>query len=650
MAEDTQAKEVAMEMAEDARETTWEYRSFTAEMFKGNFAWDLMHPFPAQSEEDKKIGDELLVKVREVLENHVDPYVVDRDGEYSREALDALAEIGLFGMKIPKEYGGLGLSVQNYSRVLGLVGSYCGSTVTYLSAHQSIGVPEPLKSFGTEEQKQKFLPRLAKGEISAFALTEPNVGSDPAKMITWAEPSEDGSYYILNGDKLWCTNGLDERTSLIVVMARTPDKISKSGKPIPQISAFVVETNSPGVERVRRCQFMGLRGIANGALTFKDVKVPAENMIGKPGQGLKIALTTLNTGRLGLPAAGIGTLKMFIKELEEWSTGRVQWGQSVGKHQSISRKIALYTAHLFAMQSMVSLTCAFADQKNADIRLEAAAAKYFCSEYVWKCLDDYIQIRGGRGYENPLSLYGRGEKPSAAEIALRDMRIGRIFEGSSEVMHLIMAREALDMHFSLAMPLMKPKKGVKVNKVALLAKIIAFYAKWYPSTYMPAGASFNVSKLNSANQAHLAFVAKTCKKLARTIFHTMGKYQLALEYEQVILGNYVDIGTDLFVMAASLAYAEHLLKENPDDKTPQDLVDLFCCEAKRRIANNFALAKQGKHNKKYTKVAGLLMDGKLRWLAKDAITDVPPKYRDYAKNDYDHPETKLTLENKKKDA
>ncbi|HQN01026.1 MAG TPA: acyl-CoA dehydrogenase family protein, partial [Candidatus Hydrogenedentes bacterium] len=345
MAEDKKAQDVAMELAEDARESKWEYRSFTAEMFRGNFGWDLMHPFPAQSAEDKAIGDALLEKVKEVLETYVDPYEIDRSGEYSREALDKLAELGLFGMKIPKEYGGLGLSVQNYARVLGMVGSYCGSTVTYLSAHQSIGVPEPLKSFGTEEQKKKFLPRLAKGEISAFALTEPDVGSDPAKMITWAEPSEDGSYYILNGDKLWCTNGMDPKTSLIVVMARTPDKISKSGKPIPQISAFVVEMDSPGVERARRCMFMGLRGIMNGALTFKDVKVPVENMIGKPGMGLKIALTTLNTGRLGLPAAGIGTLKMFIKELEQWSNSRVQWGKSVGKHQSISKKIAIYASH-----------------------------------------------------------------------------------------------------------------------------------------------------------------------------------------------------------------------------------------------------------------------------------------------------------------
>lgn len=641
MAEDTKAKDLAMDLAEDARESNWEYRSFTAEMFRGTFGWDLMHPFPAQTEEDKKIGDDLLVKVKEVLETYVDPYETDRTGEYSREALDKLAEIGLFGMKIPKKYGGLGLSISNYARVLGMVGSYCGSTVTYLSAHQSIGVPEPLITFGTEEQKEKFLPRLAKGEISAFALTEPDVGSDPAKMTTWAEPSEDGTYYTLNGDKLWCTNGTDPKTGLIVVMARTPDKISKSGKPIPQISTFIVEMNWEGVEVVRRCQFMGLRGIANGALTFKNVKVPAENMIGKPGQGLKIALTTLNTGRLGLPAAGIGTLKMFIRELEDWTTSRVQWGQPVGRHQSISKKIAFYTAHLFAMQSMVSLTCAFADHKGADIRLEASAAKYFCSEYVWKCLDDYIQIRGGRGYENPLSLYGRGEKPSGAEIALRDMRIGRIFEGSSEVMHLIMAREALDTHFSLAMPILKRKPGGP-SLIKLVAKLLAFYSTWYPTTYLPAKRNFNVKKLNAANRAHLKFASRTCKKLARKIFHTMALYGPKLEYEQIILGNFVDIGTDLFVMCASLAYAEKLLTENPEDQTPQALVDLFCSEARRRIKANFKQARCN-FNKKYVKVAKLLMDGKLRWLAKDALTDIPPKYQDYAEKGYERPETKLTV-------
>jgi alkylation response protein AidB-like acyl-CoA dehydrogenase len=644
------AKDVAMELAEDARQAEWEYESFTAEMFRGDFRWDLIHPFPAQAPEDKKIGDELIEKIRPVMEE-LDPFEVDRLGDenhpsnteyenrdynnpYPKEVREKLAELGLFGMKIPKEYGGLGLTVTNYARVLSFIGSYCNNTVTWLSAHQSIGVPQPLKDFGTKEQKEKYFPRFAKGEVSAFALTEPDVGSDPAKMTTIAEPTEDGKYYILNGDKLWCTNGL--AASIIAVMAKTPDKVLSNGKKIPQISAFIVEMDWEGVIIERRCQFMGLRAIMNGCISFKDVKVPAENIIGKPGQGLKIALTTLNTGRLGLPAAGIGAIKKFLPECEWWCNTRVQWGRPVGQHQSISRKIAVIAADLMAMQSMVSLTCAFADNESADIRLEAAAAKYFCSETVWKRLDDYIQVRGGRGYETAKSLYDRGDRPSGGEMTLRDMRIGRIFEGSSEVMHLIMAREAMDTHFKLIMPIIMPKPGQKEGKVALLMKALKFYMAWYPKVWMPASTDFNVTALNAANRDHLAWAARTCKKLARSLFHTMGKWQAKLEYEQIILGNFVDIGTDLFVMATTLSYAEHLLKENKEDQTPQDLADLFCKEARKRIAANFKAVKDN-HNKMYKKVATELMDGKLEWLSKDAYTDIPPMYRDYEQNDYDHP-------------
>ncbi len=632
---DDKAKDVAMQMAEDARQAEWDAVSFTAEMFKGNFRWDLMNPFPTQSPEDEKIGDEYLEKVKAVLEQHVDPYKIDETETYPRETLKALADIGIFGMKIPKEYGGLGLSVSNYARVLGLVGSYCSNTVTYLSAHQSIGVPQPLKEFGTEEQKKKWLPRLAAGEISAFALTEPDVGSDPAKMVSTATPTEDGNYYLINGDKLWCTNGYDELTTLIVVLAKTPDKVLPNGKSIPQISAFVVETNMPGVERVHRCKFMGLRGIANGALIFKNVKVPKENMVGKPGMGLKIALSTLNVGRLGLPAAGVGTGMAFIDDATWWANSRVQWGQSVGKHQSISKKLANYAASLFSMKAMVYLTCAFADKKNADIRLEAAAAKYYCSETLWKMLDDYMQVRGGRGYERATSLYERGDRPVGLEMAMRDMRVGRIFEGSSEVMHLIMAREALDTHFKLVMPIMMPKPGQKEGKIKLLMNAAAFYMTWLPKVFMPAGTP-EAKKLNSTNRAHLAFAAKTCKRLARNLFFTMAKFGPKMEYEQIILGNFVDIGTDMFVMAATLAYADHLLAKNPADQTPQELADLFCKEARKRIEANFKAVKN--KNKVYSKVAGLLMDGKLSWLANGGMDNtIPPAYRDYAKNDYEHP-------------
>jgi hypothetical protein len=634
---DTKAKDVAMQLAEDARQADWEAVSFTAEVFKGNFRWDLLHPFPAQSAEDKRIGDEYIEKIRPVIEKYIDPWDIDEKGEYPPEALDAMAAVGLFGMKIPKEYGGLGMSVTNYGRVLGFIGGYCATTVAYLSAHQSIGVPQPLKEFGTEEQKRKYLPRLAKGEISAFALTEPGVGSDPARMTTVATLSEDGRHYVLNGDKLWCTNVTDPKTTLIAVLARTPDKVLPNGKKLPQITCFVVETSWPGVERARRSRFMGLRGLANGVIAFNDVKVPVENMIGKPGEGLKIALATLNVGRLGIPAAAIGGGMALVEDAKWWTSTRQQWGAPVGKHQAVAKMVSGVMAQLFAMKAMVQVACSFADHKNADIRLEAAAAKYWCSETLWKMYDDYLQVRGGRGYERAKSLYARGDRPTAIEMGLRDARINRIFEGSSQVMHLIMAREALDTHFKLVMPILQPKPGQKVSKREAMMKAAGFYGTWLPKLFVPGtGPSLEAHNLSERNRKHLAYAAKTSKLLARRLFATMAKYGPKLEKEQIVLGNFVDIGVDLFVMGATLSYADHLVGQNPADQSPQELADLFCREARRRIEGNFKAVK-GNFNRSYNKVADLLMDGKLDWLAAGAINPIPPQYRDWEKNGYERP-------------
>ncbi|HEX7373945.1 MAG TPA: acyl-CoA dehydrogenase family protein, partial [Steroidobacteraceae bacterium] len=585
-------KDVAMQLAEDARQTEWENVSFTAEVFKGTLRWDLLHPFPVQSAEDRKIGDDYLERIRPVIEQHVDPWQIDEDGEYPREALEAMAAVGLFGMKIPREYGGLGFSVTNYARVLAFLGSYCASTVAFVSAHQSIGVPQPLKEFGTEEQKRRYLPRLARGEISAFALTENGVGSDPARMSTTATLSPDGTHYILNGDKLWCTNVSDPKTTLLAVLARTPDKVLPNGKSVPQISCFVVETAWPGVARVRRSRFMGLHGIANGVVAFKDVKVPVDNLVGKPGEGLKIALATLNVGRLSIPAAAVGGGMALLDDARWWISTRQQWGQAIGKHQAVAKMISSYMAQLFAMKAMVGVACAFADHKNADIRLEAAAAKYFCSETLWRMYDDYLQVRGGRGYESAKSLYARGERPTGVEMNLRDARINRIFEGSSQVMHLIMAREALDTHFKLMMPILQPKPGQKTGKREAIRKAVAFYATWLPKLVMPElGGRLVAPHLDQRNRRHLAYASKASKRLARRLFATMAKYGPKLEKEQIVLGNLVDIGVDLFVMASTLSYADRLVAESPSDQSPQDLADLFCNEARRRIESNFRAVK-----------------------------------------------------------
>ncbi|NUM54149.1 MAG: acyl-CoA dehydrogenase family protein [Candidatus Hydrogenedentes bacterium] len=614
-------KQAAMDLAEDSRETAWEHPSFVAELFNGNFRWDLISPFPEQDPEDKRIGDEYMEKVREVMEKYIDPEKVDRDQEVPREALRALADIGCFGIKIPKEYGGLGMSQTNYNRIVSYIATYCASTSVYISSHLSIGVPQPLKLFGTKAQKETFLPRLAKGAISAFALTEPSVGSDPAKMSTTATPSEDGSYYLINGEKLWCTNG--PVAELLVVMCVTPPKIV-NGKEKKQISAFVVETDTPGFEVVHVCRFMGVRGIRNGLLRFNNVKVPAENLIGKAGDGLKIALTTLNTGRLTVPATCAGGGKAAMRHLRDWVNERVQWGAPIAKHQAVGKKLADTAAATFAMESINDLACALAERGDADIRLESAMAKYYCTETAWKICDDVLQVRGGRGYETAASLRARGEKPFAVEMSVRNARISRIIEGTSEIMQLFIAREAMDTHVSRVMPIMMPKPGQKESKFQAIINALKFYAAWYPKTWMPAGGGYDAKHLSQTNVEHLHYIARTAKRLARTMFHTMAKFGPKLEYEQLVLASFVDIGTDLFAMSASLARAERLLAKNPGDEDLQNLVDYFCRSARERIARSFAHVSRN-HNRLLNKVSRAYADGKFAWMD-DAIYKGTPTH------------------------
>jgi alkylation response protein AidB-like acyl-CoA dehydrogenase len=367
----------ALEVTEAARQTEWHAPSFIAELFMGAFRADLLLPYPEQDPEDRRIGEAFLAQLEPFLTAQVDPDEIDRTGELPARVIEGLARLGCFGLKIPAAYGGLGLSQTNYNRVMVLLGSYCGSTTVWLSAHQSIGAPQPLMLFGTEEQKRRYLPRLARGMISAFALTEPGVGSDPANMQTMATPVDHGAAYLLNGEKLWCTNG--PVAEVVVVMARTPPVVVE-GRERKQITAFIVERSMPGFEVVHRCEFMGLRGIQNGVLRFANVRVPKENILWELGHGLKLALITLNAGRIALPAACVGTAKRCLQIVRGWAAERRQWGKPIGRHEAIAVKIGEMAATTFAMDAMVGLASALVDRKATDVRLEAAIAKLFCSE------------------------------------------------------------------------------------------------------------------------------------------------------------------------------------------------------------------------------------------------------------------------------
>jgi alkylation response protein AidB-like acyl-CoA dehydrogenase len=337
----------ALEVAEAAREQSWQHPSFIGELFLGRFHPDMVLPFPEQSSVDRAIGDQFIDQLTRLLREKLDPDEVDRTRTIPEDVIESMKDMGVFAMKVPKEYGGLGFSQVNYNRAMMLIASYCGSTAVLVSAHQSIGVPQPLKLFGTQEQKERYLPRFRQGDISAFALTEPDVGSDPAQMKTTATPVEDDNFYEITGQKLWCTNG--PIADVLVVMARTPDRVVH-GKVRQQITAFIVEGGSPGLNVQHRCDFMGIRGIQNGLLEFDHVRVPKKNILLGEGQGLKLALTTLNTGRLTLPAACAGVGKQCLHIARVWAQEREQWGKSIGQHEACAQYIADIAASTFAMK------------------------------------------------------------------------------------------------------------------------------------------------------------------------------------------------------------------------------------------------------------------------------------------------------------
>lgn len=603
-----ESKKQSLEVAEEAREKAWQKPSFLAQLFAGKCDWDLIFPYPEQSEEDRKIGDEAVKKIEKFLKENLKPEEVDKTGIIPDHVMKGLADMGCFGMKIPKEYGGLGFSQVNYNRVMQMVSSFCGSTAVLLSAHQSIGVPQPLMLFGTEEQKKKYLPRFAKGAISAFALTEPGVGSDPAKMITTAIPIENGNYYVINGEKLWCTNGTI--SDIMIVMAQTP--VVEKGKEKKKVTAFIVEKDMPGFEVVHRCQFMGLHGIQNGLIRFKDVKVPKENILWGVGQGLKLALTTLNTGRLTIPAGTTGVAKWCLNISRKWALEREQWGGPVGKHDAIAYKLASMAATTFAMESVTWLASALADQKKTDIRLEAAMTKLFCSEGSWRITDEAVQIRGGRGYETSESLKGRGESGIPLERVMRDMRINLIIEGTSEIMRLFIAREAMDKHLQFIFPLLNPKTPAS-KKFQIFVKAILFYAVWYPPLWfgwIKAPRNLNVPK---ELQAHVDFVETNSRKLARNLFHAMMVYQAGLEKRQRVLFRLVNIGSDLFGIAAACARATMLYAKDPSNHGPIELTNQLSREAERRINRQFhGLFKND--DKIGYKIALNVLDGKYEWL------------------------------------
>ncbi|MGH3344812.1 MAG: acyl-CoA dehydrogenase family protein [Carbonactinosporaceae bacterium] len=615
----------ARKVAEAARDSEWRMPSFAKELFLGRLRLDLIHPHPRPADSARARGEAFLDRLRMFCETKIDGAQIERDARVPDEVVSGLKEIGAFGMKIAEEYGGLGLSQVYYNKALVLAGSASPVLGALLSAHQSIGVPQPLAHFGTEEQKQRFLPRCARTDISAFLLTEPDVGSDPARLAATATPTEDGRAYILDGVKLWTTNGVV--ADLLVVMARVPapaeggaqGREPGANRRRGGITAFVVEAGSEGITVENRNAFMGLRGIENGVTRFHQVRVPAENRIGEEGQGLKIALTTLNTGRLSLPAMCSGAAKWCTKIAREWSNERVQWGRPIGEHEAIASKISFIAATSFALEAVLDLSSQLADEKRHDIRIEAALAKLYGSEMAWLIADELVQLRGGRGYETAASLAARGERGVPAEQLLRDLRINRIFEGSTEIMHLLIAREAVDTHLAVAGDIIEPDADLR-RKARAATRATAFYAGWLPRLAVGRGqAPTGYSEFGSLAR-HLRYAERASRKLARSTFAGMSRWQGKLERRQGFLARIVDIGAELYAMSAVCVRAEMLRRDDADQgREADELADAFCRQSRVRVEELF---RRLWHNSDDAdrKLARRVLEGRYSW-QEDGVLD-----------------------------
>jgi len=589
----------AREVAEQARETQWRQPSFAKELFLGRLRLDLVHPHPSGPPEAAERGEAFLAKLRDFCESQIDAAVIERDAQIPDQVVRGLKELGAFGMKIGTKYGGVGLSQLYYNKALALLGTVHPSLAALVSAHQSIGVPQPISMFGTEEQKRTWLPRCTQ-EISAFLLTEPDVGSDPARLHATATP--DGDEYVLNGVKLWTTNGVI--ADLLVVMAQVPKSEGHRGG----ITAFVVEADAPGIVVANRNAFMGLRGIENGLTRLTNVRVPAANLIGREGEGLKIALSTLNVGRLSLPALCTGSAKWCLKIAREWSGERVQWGRPVGEHEAVAGKVAFIAATAYGLEAMLDLATELADAGRTDIRIEAALAKLYGSEMAWLIADELVQIRGGRGYETAESLAARGERGVPAEQILRDLRINRIFEGSTEIMHLLIAREAVDTHLAVAGDIIDPEADPR-SKARAVAKAGKFYARWLPTLVTGKGQLPTSFTEFGPLAEHLRYVERAGRRLARSTFYAMSRWQGKLEHKQRFLGRIVDIGAELFAMTAACVRAQR----DRADATAVELADAFCRQARVRSEQLFDQLWHNCDDSDQSLARGVL-EGRYTWL------------------------------------
>jgi alkylation response protein AidB-like acyl-CoA dehydrogenase len=561
--------------------------SFLRDLYAGTIDESLLFPFPRSLAErdpaEARSVARLVADLRRMeADGLIDSARFDEEEAVPDEVLQALGDAGFFGLTIPKEYGGLGLSYSGYARVFGAVASVDASLGVIVGVHCGLG-SKAIVLYGTEEQKTRYLPRLARGEIfAAYALTEPETGSDVQNLATTAVPNAEGSGWVLNGRKLWI--GLGHRAGVIATFAQT--EVIRAGEKRNRLTAFLIRPDMPGfvVEDTERK--MGIRGSSQARLRYEDLEVSDDHVLGSVGKGFAVAVTVLNSGRLALASGCTAATQRLVGEMVRYAEGRVQFGRSLADFEITQRKIAEAASRTYAANAMVGHLAAAMDRDEADVALEAAATKVFTSELVWDTSDEMVQIAGGRGFVKGGS---RQWPPYPYERYLRDARINRIFEGANDVLRLFVALNGIR----------TPAEKLKALGSALRAPLRNLGLITGYAARRVRGAVGNREKLevvvDPALREHVRYFEKHVGELARATESAIMRHRKAIIDRQLELERLGNMAIELYATACTIARTQKLIEDRGADQAAREveMCDLFCVEAGRRFrANRIALDPQ----------------------------------------------------------
>lgn len=568
--------------------------SFGKSLFFGEILEDQLFPYPEPDADTR----ETVTTVTDMIEKYMatlDSAKMDREGEIPKEVIQQLKELGLFGLLVPQEYGGLGLNILGYSRVLQTIAGLDASVAVTVGAHSSIGF-KGLLLFGTEEQKKKYLPKLATGElIAAFCLTEPGSGSDAFSVKTRAEKSADGSHYVLNGQKLWITNG--GIADFFTVFAKTtPDTPEHKGR----ISAFMVTRDMGGVTHGAHEDKMGIRASSTTAVFFDNVKVPKECLIGEEGKGFKVAMSILNHGRTGIGAGAVGGMRHLLKLAAAHANERKQFGRPIGSYGLVKEKLGRIAANVYAAESLCYLVASMIDRGNVDYSLEGAATKVMSSDVLWHAVDEALQIAAGLGYM----------KEYPYERAMRDARINRIFEGTNEILRLYVGLTGFQKPGEYLKGLGKDLSTALTDPIKGFGVIREYGARKMRQSGILGGGRTQLTKAHESMRKQIAWVEDATQELASMTEAVLRRHGKEIVEKQFATRRLGDIAIDLIAMLAVISRTTSLIQSRGSTEKCANELNMcfaFCSDAYRRIRTNFEAATGRNNDEELKAIAEQLM-------------------------------------------